>query len=238
MVARRSRAEPEVVAEVLAALEPWRPKFRRLNRLRIDVNLPPSERSASAVTPPETGPWDEDSSTHEERVDHWMREAAGLASEITDHDPTIDQRLRHAIEELCKTSAQAGSLAAEMRDAWKGQQGGEDLAFAFGQPGRAWFWFLEIVARVVDGWESVKPPRKQMAKDNLSPEAKAVATLVDHPEWSHAQIAQAAGCARRSLYRFPKFMRAREVQRSSREGARRNGSRNEKRSEGGDDESE
>jgi hypothetical protein len=39
----------------------------------------------------------------------------------------------------------------------------------------------------------------------LTGEAQAVALLVQHPEWSDSQIADAVGCARTSLYRWPKF---------------------------------
>jgi hypothetical protein len=39
----------------------------------------------------------------------------------------------------------------------------------------------------------------------LTGEAQAVALLVQHPEWSDSQIADAIGCARTSLYRWPKF---------------------------------
>ncbi len=42
----------------------------------------------------------------------------------------------------------------------------------------------------------------------LSKEAKALAALADHPNWTDGQIAQAAGCDRRSLYRMKKFVAA------------------------------
>jgi hypothetical protein len=46
----------------------------------------------------------------------------------------------------------------------------------------------------------------------LSKEAKAVAALVDNPGWTDAQIAEAAGCHVKSLYRFQNFVRARDAQ--------------------------
>jgi hypothetical protein len=50
------------------------------------------------------------------------------------------------------------------------------------------------------------------AADQLSAEAKALAVLADHPDWTNTAIAEAAGVVRTSLYRFPRFMQAREVQ--------------------------
>lgn len=46
------------------------------------------------------------------------------------------------------------------------------------------------------------------APGNLSKEAKALAALIDHPEWSDQQIANAAGCKRESLYRMKRFTSA------------------------------
>ncbi|MCI0629275.1 MAG: hypothetical protein L0Y44_01310 [Phycisphaerales bacterium] len=51
---------------------------------------------------------------------------------------------------------------------------------------------------------SVQKPSKRQAS-GLTGEAQAVALLVQHPEWTDSQIAEAVGCARTSLYRWPKF---------------------------------
>lgn len=45
----------------------------------------------------------------------------------------------------------------------------------------------------------------------LSKEARALAALADHPDWTDEQIAGAAGCNRQSLYRMKKFVAAKEV---------------------------
>jgi len=54
---------------------------------------------------------------------------------------------------------------------------------------------------------STKPPLKAI----LSKEAKALAALVDHPDWTDTQIAEAAGCSRASLYRMKKFVAAKRA---------------------------
>jgi hypothetical protein len=51
--------------------------------------------------------------------------------------------------------------------------------------------------------------------DSLSKEAKALAALVAHPEWSDAKIAKHVDCARTTLYRWPKFVAAREALKTS-----------------------
>jgi hypothetical protein len=45
----------------------------------------------------------------------------------------------------------------------------------------------------------------------MSKKAKALAALADHPEWTDEQIAQAAGCHVKSLYRWKDYARAREL---------------------------
>ena len=51
----------------------------------------------------------------------------------------------------------------------------------------------------------------------LSKEAKAIAALIDHPDWTGAEIAGAAGCSRTSLYRMPDFVRAKEILQQAKE---------------------
>ena len=65
-----------------------------------------------------------------------------------------------------------------------------------------------------DGMET--PKAITPTTDTLTGEAKALAVLVQHPEWNDKQIAEAAGCSRTSLYRWGKFKAAREVLRSRR----------------------
>ena len=51
------------------------------------------------------------------------------------------------------------------------------------------------------------PPDDQRL--TLSKEALAVAALVEHPDWTHKEIAKAAGCHKHSLYRMKQYMGAR-----------------------------
>lgn len=53
--------------------------------------------------------------------------------------------------------------------------------------------------------------------DHLSGEAKALATLVQHPEWSDKDIADHVGCSRASLYRWTKYRAAREALKAGRQ---------------------
>jgi hypothetical protein len=57
---------------------------------------------------------------------------------------------------------------------------------------------------------SVTPPKTDATK-NVSAEAKAVAILIDHPEWSDTRIAHEADINRTTLYKLPKFMEARRL---------------------------
>jgi len=54
--------------------------------------------------------------------------------------------------------------------------------------------------------------------ENLSPEARAVAVLLEHPEWIDEKIAEAAGVNRTSLYRMPNFMSAKGAIKESKRG--------------------
>jgi len=49
------------------------------------------------------------------------------------------------------------------------------------------------------------------AGDDMSLEAKAVALLVDHKDWTDQQIADKVPCYRTTLYGFPKFVAARKI---------------------------
>jgi hypothetical protein len=51
----------------------------------------------------------------------------------------------------------------------------------------------------------------QPAQPVADKEALALAVLAKHPDWSDADIAKQAGCSRTSLYRWPKYVQAREI---------------------------
>jgi len=60
------------------------------------------------------------------------------------------------------------------------------------------------------GINGVKSAAKTKQKQP-SLEARALAMLTDHPEWSDTKIAGELQCSRTSLYRFSKFTAAREL---------------------------
>jgi hypothetical protein len=63
--------------------------------------------------------------------------------------------------------------------------------------------------------DSAMPP--VIAADaGLNVEAKAMAVLVQHPEWSVTRIAQEVDCNRQHLYRLPLFMKARAALKAGR----------------------
>ncbi|NLS94465.1 MAG: hypothetical protein GXX96_20095 [Planctomycetaceae bacterium] len=47
--------------------------------------------------------------------------------------------------------------------------------------------------------------------EGLTGEEKALATLVAHPDWSDTKIAKHIGCHRTTLYKWPKYIAAREA---------------------------
>ncbi len=53
-------------------------------------------------------------------------------------------------------------------------------------------------------------------KTELTGEAKALALLVQHPEWNDTEIASHVPCSRTSLYRWPRYTAAREALRAGR----------------------
>ncbi len=57
---------------------------------------------------------------------------------------------------------------------------------------------------------------KAIAVSGLSGEELALAVLVSHPEWSDTAIAKHVGCGRTSLYRWPRYVAAREALESGR----------------------
>jgi len=53
-------------------------------------------------------------------------------------------------------------------------------------------------------------------KAAMSNKAKALAALIDHPDWTDEQIAQAVGCHVKSLYRWEDYVSARKLMRRGR----------------------
>jgi hypothetical protein len=53
------------------------------------------------------------------------------------------------------------------------------------------------------------PPEDNSHSDKvMSIEARAIAVLCDHHDWTIGQVAKAVGCSKRTLYRKPRFMEA------------------------------
>lgn len=53
--------------------------------------------------------------------------------------------------------------------------------------------------------------RAKQLPGRLSGEAKALAVLAEHPDWTDKRIAEEAGVSRTTLYRYPKFREARKL---------------------------
>lgn len=49
----------------------------------------------------------------------------------------------------------------------------------------------------------------------MSDEAKALALLVEHPDWSPADVAKAVGCSRQNLYKMKKYQTARKAMKAA-----------------------
>jgi hypothetical protein len=54
----------------------------------------------------------------------------------------------------------------------------------------------------------------QAEPEEVSNESKALALLAEHPDWTDKRIAQKIGIHRTSLYRYEKFKKVREIQKS------------------------
>ena len=72
----------------------------------------------------------------------------------------------------------------------------------------------EPAARPLDAEGGGENRNKQ--QEELTGEAKALALLVQHPEWTDTAIAEAVPCSRTTLYDWPKYMAAREALRQGR----------------------
>lgn len=62
-----------------------------------------------------------------------------------------------------------------------------------------------------DWLRAIMESSQEVAQPDLSKEQLALAALVAHPEWSDKDIADHVGCARTSLYRWEKYVAAREA---------------------------
>jgi hypothetical protein len=51
--------------------------------------------------------------------------------------------------------------------------------------------------------------------EEMTVEARALATLVRHPDWTDTQVAKYVGCSRTTLYDYPSYKAARQSQKSS-----------------------
>lgn len=80
-------------------------------------------------------------------------------------------------------------------------------------PGELGPW-LEAVADENLEVEQAKPTDPG---DCLTSEEKALAALVAHPGWTDTRIASYVGCSRTSLYRWPRYIAAREALESGRQ---------------------
>jgi len=75
---------------------------------------------------------------------------------------------------------------------------------------------LRVLADSLDGGKAPGGAGKEEAgrtAAELSQEALAIGAFVDHPGWTNKQIAKAAGCNPKSLYRWELFKSARAVMR-------------------------
>ncbi|HEV2293548.1 MAG TPA: helix-turn-helix domain-containing protein [Tepidisphaeraceae bacterium] len=88
-------------------------------------------------------------------------------------------------------------------------------------------WFpdsLYQLADLIEGEANAQPASppvpsqgRASGQEAISKEAKAIALLLQHPDWSDQQIAEAAGCSRTSLYRWSKFVAARALLKKGRD---------------------
>jgi len=86
---------------------------------------------------------------------------------------------------------------------------------------------LEMTGALVDarkaeqgsGWLGERGEKVGPSPDGIPGEARALAVLVEHPEWSDLRIAKEAGVNRTQLYRYPRYRAARQTVREAGRGA-------------------
>ena len=71
----------------------------------------------------------------------------------------------------------------------------------------------------LDASTAVKPApdAERRLEEELSLEARGIAWLFAHPDWTTTRIAEVVGCARETLHRYPNFQKARELLRLARD---------------------
>ena len=72
------------------------------------------------------------------------------------------------------------------------------------------------LANQLDGSTAKSLHRQPEKQPDLPKEARALAALVANPTWTDAKIAEAAGCNRTSLYRMPRYQKAKAMLKSGR----------------------
>lgn len=75
----------------------------------------------------------------------------------------------------------------------------------------------------VEGAAGPTDARRARAKSDENPEMKAIMLVVQYPDWSVAQIAKEVGVNKRTPYRWPRFLEARERARAKASGRIRRG---------------
>ena len=70
------------------------------------------------------------------------------------------------------------------------------------------------VAASATGGSAIKET-KSSESETLSGEAKAIALLVQYPEWTDTKIAETVPCSRTTLYTWPRFMAARKAKKQN-----------------------
>jgi hypothetical protein len=68
------------------------------------------------------------------------------------------------------------------------------------------------IRAIADTLKALAQAKPGAAKDAASPESRALALLIEHPDWTDTDIAKAVGVHRTTLYDWPKFKMARKAQ--------------------------
>lgn len=91
------------------------------------------------------------------------------------------------------------------------RQYGELTARVNQESGAAIQWLATMSAKNGQGDEAADDPPAVDNAEQPSLEARALAMLTDHPDWTDTRIAEAIQCNRSSLYRLGKFKAARKL---------------------------
>ena len=141
-------------------------------------------------------------------------EIASLTDEVRKLNETIVERNELARTSIISEAGKAGSSGAE-KPGGDATAEGEKAPTAESQRGAdQWLRLVSAGNSGSDETGSSNRPHEILTK-----EALACAALVDHPDWTDDQIAKAAGCNRKSLYRMRRFRQAKELLKQSRKEA-------------------